>query len=230
MPRYKFAWTNLSSALLKGLVRDLALDGSDSAEALRAEYGARPTENFVRAARSVLEERWLAHDPAALAAVVKDLWRPSSRDGYRLPSTRRDQLNWLTGRNSTSRLLEVLLDHFIAAGERTATAEPPLPATRTAPRATLRPSRKGVKDGAGVRDSSGVTSSGQMTTTTPRQGGNSTSEARADNHAGFIWSVADLLRGDYKQSEYGTGHPSDDGAAPPRLRTGGDEGPSAGTG
>jgi type I restriction enzyme M protein len=24
-----------------------------------------------------------------------------------------------------------------------------------------------------------------------------------DNHADFIWSVADLLRGDYKQSEYG---------------------------
>lgn len=23
------------------------------------------------------------------------------------------------------------------------------------------------------------------------------------NHAGFIWWVADLLRGDYKQSEYG---------------------------
>ncbi len=28
-------------------------------------------------------------------------------------------------------------------------------------------------------------------------------EATIDNHAGFIWSVADLLRGDYKQSEYG---------------------------
>ena len=26
---------------------------------------------------------------------------------------------------------------------------------------------------------------------------------RINNHAGFIWSVADLLRGDYKQSEYG---------------------------
>jgi type I restriction enzyme M protein len=25
-----------------------------------------------------------------------------------------------------------------------------------------------------------------------------------NNHAGFIWSVGDLLRGDYKQSEYGT--------------------------
>jgi type I restriction enzyme M protein len=23
------------------------------------------------------------------------------------------------------------------------------------------------------------------------------------NHAAFIWSVADLLRGDYKQSDYG---------------------------
>src|SRR5258708_789465 len=29
------------------------------------------------------------------------------------------------------------------------------------------------------------------------------SEASARNHASFIWSVADLLRGDYKQSEYG---------------------------
>jgi type I restriction enzyme M protein len=26
---------------------------------------------------------------------------------------------------------------------------------------------------------------------------------RIDNHAGFVWSVADLLRGDYRQSEYG---------------------------
>jgi type I restriction enzyme M protein len=29
------------------------------------------------------------------------------------------------------------------------------------------------------------------------------SDATIRNHAGFIWSVADLLRGDYKQSEYG---------------------------
>jgi type I restriction enzyme M protein len=28
-------------------------------------------------------------------------------------------------------------------------------------------------------------------------------EAHINNHAAFIWSVADLLRGDYKQSEYG---------------------------
>ncbi len=28
-------------------------------------------------------------------------------------------------------------------------------------------------------------------------------DSRINNHAGFIWSVADLLRGDYKQSEHG---------------------------
>ena len=31
------------------------------------------------------------------------------------------------------------------------------------------------------------------------------SESSPNNHADFIWSVADLLRGDYKQSEYGSG-------------------------
>ena len=30
-----------------------------------------------------------------------------------------------------------------------------------------------------------------------------TPDATPKNHAAFIWSVADLLRGDYKQSEYG---------------------------
>ena len=34
-------------------------------------------------------------------------------------------------------------------------------------------------------------------------GGDSTSGSQINNHAAFIWSVADLLRGDYKQSEYG---------------------------
>ncbi|WP_373071113.1 type I restriction-modification system subunit M N-terminal domain-containing protein, partial [Gemmatimonas sp.] len=29
------------------------------------------------------------------------------------------------------------------------------------------------------------------------------SDSTINNHAAFIWSVADLLRGDYKQSEYG---------------------------
>ena len=33
--------------------------------------------------------------------------------------------------------------------------------------------------------------------------GRKLSDESINNHAAFIWSVADLLRGDYKQSEYG---------------------------
>ena len=36
-----------------------------------------------------------------------------------------------------------------------------------------------------------------------RGAGTGVAEATIKNHAAFIWSVADLLRGDYKQSEYG---------------------------
>ena len=28
-------------------------------------------------------------------------------------------------------------------------------------------------------------------------------DTRINNHAGFIWAIADLLRGDYKQSDCG---------------------------
>src|ERR1039458_10205183 len=38
----------------------------------------------------------------------------------------------------------------------------------------------------------------------PRGGANGgMAGSTINNHAAFIWSVADLLRGDYKQSEYG---------------------------
>ncbi|HET9152641.1 MAG TPA: class I SAM-dependent DNA methyltransferase, partial [Solirubrobacterales bacterium] len=42
-----------------------------------------------------------------------------------------------------------------------------------------------------------------MVTPLSRLAGIWMTEARINNHAAFIWSVADLLRGDYKQSEYG---------------------------
>jgi hypothetical protein len=46
--RYKFAWTNLSPGLLRGLARDLGLDTSDPVRALDAEYGAVPSEDLGR--------------------------------------------------------------------------------------------------------------------------------------------------------------------------------------
>lgn len=42
-----------------------------------------------------------------------------------------------------------------------------------------------------------------MAAVTSRGYSTAMSEATIENHTAFIWSVADLLRGDYKQSEYG---------------------------
>jgi hypothetical protein len=119
MPGYNFAWTNFPPGLLRELARYLGLDLADPAVALRQRYGARPTEDFIRLARPVLERTWLARDPTALAAVVKSLWRPTTRDGYLVPSGRQRQLDWLASRKSTVRLCGVLLDQFTASGERT---------------------------------------------------------------------------------------------------------------
>ncbi len=119
MPDHKFAWTNLSQQLLKGLARYLGLNRADPTIALQGKYGARPMEDFVRDARPVLEDKWLAQDHESLTAVVEDLWR-RNRDGYRLPSTRQQRLDWLSSRNTTARLCAVMLEQFLATGERTA--------------------------------------------------------------------------------------------------------------
>jgi len=129
VPRYKFAWTNLSPRLLEDLARHLGLDPADSPIALQQRFSARPTDEFVRLTRPALERTWLARDPAALAAVVRGLWRPSTRDGYLPPSDRQSQLDWLASRNSTARLREVVLAQFIATGERNPDRSPP-PAPR----------------------------------------------------------------------------------------------------
>ena len=117
MPRYKFAWENLSPAVLKQLARDLGLSGDSPAEALHAEYGARPDAEFVADAWEPLRERWLADDQKGLDAAVKALWRPGTRDGYRPPQTAEEQLDSLRERNNVPRLREVVLAQLIAAGE-----------------------------------------------------------------------------------------------------------------
>jgi type I restriction enzyme M protein len=203
-----FAWTNLPAQLLKGLARDLQLSSSDAAGALGAEYGARPNEDFVAEAWEALRERWLARDPKALAAVVDALWRPSQRDGYRRPSTGKDKLAWLRKRNNAGRLREVVLSEFIAAGEGPVE---PIASRRTGSRFVaieVTPEPAGSTGGAPAQERS-LTSkeeasrSGFRQKSRQSQGRATVPEESIRNHGAFIWSVADLLRGDYKQSEYG---------------------------
>lgn len=76
--------------------------------ALRWVYGARPTEEFVADKWEDLRDNWLAHDPEAFKAVVRGLWRPNSREGYKAPAITREQLDWLRQRSNTARLREVV--------------------------------------------------------------------------------------------------------------------------
>jgi hypothetical protein len=115
--RYKFAWTNLPPRLLTALARHLNLSPAHPARALQEMYGAQPTEEFVYQARPVLVSCWLAQHPAAVAAVIKNLWCPDTPDFYPPPSGRQSQLDWLASQRSTPRFREVLLEQFTATGQ-----------------------------------------------------------------------------------------------------------------
>lgn len=113
----RFDWSNLPVRLLVKLARFFELDSADPAVSLREAFGPRPQAEFVREARPVLEEAWLAHEPGPLAEVVQALWRPN-RDGYRIPAYVPTQLEWLAGRNTTERVCGVILAQLVKAGER----------------------------------------------------------------------------------------------------------------
>ena len=202
MPNCFFTWDNLREGLVEALVQELQVDGSGPAEALRRKYGPRPGEDFVLDGWDVLRERWLAHDREALGAVVQRLWQPS-RDGYRRPATVGDELEWLRQRRNTRRLREVVLVELIAAGARSTVPSAPVGHEVAAPPTPHEtPSQPTQCEAAGV----GVPSSERRAGQTPpraREHWSTMTESTITNHAGFIWSVADLLRGDYKQSEYG---------------------------
>ena len=78
---------HLPAALLESLQRDLQLDGREPAEAPRATYGARPTEELVADAWVTLREHWLASGSEALASVADALWQSGGANGYLPPQS-----------------------------------------------------------------------------------------------------------------------------------------------
>ncbi len=180
----------------EALTRDDDLDGQTQPEALRSWYGARPTEEFVRENWDVLRDAWLSRDTESRKLVVEQLWSLGVGEGQDYPTNKPTEQEFLRSCRNARRLREVVLDVFIQLGEqepgaapvqeKTATRlQPPMgKTTPTSPArlplpAALKPTAMTGKRGAKVMDET------------------------IRNHAGFIWSVADLLRGDYKQSEYG---------------------------
>lgn len=182
MSQDEFTWANLPAPLLKALARHLDLEQAEPAASLDRAYGTQPTEDFVREARAVLEDRWLARDLVALGSVVGILWRPGSRDGYKLPSTRQAQLDWLRARKTTGRLCEVVLAQLLLAGQKNGTAflSGSLPEPADVEVTAERPEPTGPR----------------------RRGSRVTKTAEPLGFEDVLWKAADKLRGSMDASEY----------------------------
>ena len=117
MPKYKFQWSNLPSTLLDALRRDPIVDGDDydSAEALRAAYGARPKDDFIRDAWPTLLQSWLQHEKDSREWIVGML-RETRREDGRL-TNRKAQMEYLRGLRNAKKLRSIVLREFIAFGE-----------------------------------------------------------------------------------------------------------------
>lgn len=193
MPRYKFQWANVPETVLKALVPEGAVAGEQAVTVLRSSFGVRPDEDFVRSRWEVLREGWLGRDEEARAAVVGQLWQLGVGDGDTLPAFPGAQMDFLRSCRNARRLREVVLERFIKLGEEG-------PERRSNELGTKPSGAEAAKSIAGpVPPKVGLPPNARG-----KQLVNKASpDIPINNHGAFIWSVADLLRGDYKQSEYG---------------------------
>ncbi len=145
MPRYRFAWANISSRVLNAICADRKLKNGSCVDALMDVYGVRPKVNFVQDNWPVLRETWLARDGPSREAVTKQL-RALGLGATDAPvRTARDQLDYLRSCHNQQSLREIVLSQFLAIGEMSpnvpaAPAPPPPPSPEPVPaRATSGP-------------------------------------------------------------------------------------------
>jgi len=209
MPKYRFQWANLPDDILGLLVEDdefpdKAVPPEEAAEVLRETFGARPDEEFVRECWELLRDHWLASDDDARKVVVEELWERGVGAGTRAPTSRGAEMRFLGSCRNARGLRQIVLNEFIKLGEneQVATTEPSNPA----PPSVLTDASDSPKPTA-PETLHDVTGNKQASLARPPSVSPPASEKSGGtgikNHAAFIWSIADLLRGDYKQSEYG---------------------------
>jgi Putative bacterial sensory transduction regulator len=116
MPRYRFSWDNLPTALLDQLGSDLRLR-PPVGQALRDHYGARPGPDFVRDAWPTLLEGWLANDDESRDIVVQELQARGLGKARAPAVSAASQLYYLRSCRNSSALREAVAAIFTAFGE-----------------------------------------------------------------------------------------------------------------
>ena len=118
MPKFKFSWSNLPQSLLSDLCRDLIgpyNHDEGPAAALQAEYGARPTEEFIRDAWPTLRASWLTTAKEPRKLIVQALQESLGEKG--LVKGGRAQLTYLKDLRNSATLRKIVWRELVAAGE-----------------------------------------------------------------------------------------------------------------
>lgn len=116
MPRYRFNWSNLPDEFVAAICDYLGLEG-EPREALRATYGARPKDQFIKDTWPLLLEGWLPVDDVARAAIVVGLRDAGLGDLSFDVSAADGQLAYLHTCRAATTLREIVLLEFHLLGE-----------------------------------------------------------------------------------------------------------------
>jgi type I restriction enzyme M protein len=192
LPRYRFQWGNLPVAVLRALTADAGVAPGDAPDQLRAWYGARPDEEFVRDSWDILREDWLARTTAARKAVVDRLWELGVGKGDHRPSNKDGEMAYLRSCRNAKRLREAVLEQFVALGEQAPEAGSP---------AAPGPSASHADPPALAEPTPPQAGPGQAKPAQPRRG-KATNGKEPLGFEDVLWKAADKLRGSMDSSEY----------------------------
>jgi hypothetical protein len=113
MPKYRFQWDNVPPTVLIPLAHEIGAPGSDAPNELRARFGARPKDDFVRACWPTIREQWLANDPIARHRVVEAL----AEAGVGSQFSGDDDMEFLRSIRNAKTMRSIVLAAFHELGE-----------------------------------------------------------------------------------------------------------------
>ena len=114
MPRFKFQWANLPDELQLSLLPEDQRGVSNTSDALKKAFGARPREDFIRDQWPVLLEKWLRKDSQSCELLASSLRSLGLGD-----NSIASNIDYLIGCKNTKNLRSFALQVFLDFGEET---------------------------------------------------------------------------------------------------------------
>jgi len=113
VPKYRFQWDNIPPNVLIPLADQIDAAGSDAPSELRARFGARPKDDFVRTCWPTIREQWLANDPVARTRIIEAL----ADAGVGSQFVDADDMEFLRSIRNAKKMRSIVLAAFHDLGE-----------------------------------------------------------------------------------------------------------------